>query len=289
MCELHPKISTMPRPLLTTMADAGVDTSACKDHSVCGASTSAARKKGDTATEILKRADWTQTSILHHFLLPGHGWHNIASVERLVLPFWIPGRLRYSVCLLLFISIVYNVINSLSILSLMCDIIPYQCRYHADNYTNRSFHLMSWGMKPSLTSKFVKHESSRSHADRCSTDVFYSSFFETAECWVSSSLVLPVKKTMNYMSLRRPSGQDRLQMLPHMLVIVRRHCPNRWVNVGEFYGYYDVTLTSRRLLGCWQQCTSTVYPDTLFGKTLHWATGWKGVRFERQLISLQVN
>ena len=24
MCELHPKISTMPRPLLTTMTDAGV-------------------------------------------------------------------------------------------------------------------------------------------------------------------------------------------------------------------------------------------------------------------------
>ena len=198
-------------------------------------------------------------------------------------------KVTLSVCWLLFISIVYNVISSLSILSLMCDIIPCQCRYHADNYTNRSFHLMSWGMNPSLTSKFVKHESSRSHADRCSTEVFYSSFFETAECWVSSSFVLPVKKTMNFMSLRRPSGQDRLQMLPHMLVIVGRFCSNRWVNVGEFYRYYDVTLTSRRLLGCWQQCTSTVYPATLFGETLHWATSRKGVRFERQLISLQVN
>ena len=130
-------------------------------------------------------------------------------------------KVTLSVCLLLFISIVYNVT--------LCniDIIPCQCRCHAGNYTNRNFHLMSWGMNPSLTSKFVKHETSRSHADQCSTEVFYSSFFETAECWVSSSFVLPVKKTMNFMSLRGPSGQDRLQMLPHMLVTVGRHCSNR--------------------------------------------------------------
>ena len=59
--------STIARWLKETMAEAGVDTSIFKAHSIRGASTSAASNGGVTTEEILTVADWSTESSFQGF------------------------------------------------------------------------------------------------------------------------------------------------------------------------------------------------------------------------------
>ena len=62
----HKQVSscTIARWLKCTLGDAGIDVKMFTDHSVRGASSSAAAMEGVTTNDILKAADWSMDSVL---------------------------------------------------------------------------------------------------------------------------------------------------------------------------------------------------------------------------------
>lgn len=59
--------STIARWIKTFLADAGIDTTIFKAHSVRSASASAAAEAGVTTNDILKAADWSSQSVFEKF------------------------------------------------------------------------------------------------------------------------------------------------------------------------------------------------------------------------------